>query len=834
MKKTYYPQDIVTNITNKKLKVLFKDIGKNVFLKDSSYVTNDISGPQTPAFLAELVDVIKQFFTVIDVADPLLVLLPNYYVSTKDKISRVKKETHPFYGLFNIKISNVYTEDSKYKNSFSVTINEDVLKSFLTEFVFYLNSTVNIDSKTNLYKYWFIIAVNQYLSDVSTSSALAHKYYQITKHTTKNLAYLKNDNLFYNFDPEYNFYIKKYENLFSASVNPEGMMPNYYATDMYLNSDEKERIKNFVSLDGRIDVTEQTILSNEYFNDYSDVVSSITDPEEKKNIYKISNYVLDSFYSNSENIQLSSENFPYSGKITFSNYEQDSLSSIIDEKNLDTLVVNNSHYLFANKALNTNPAATATSLPNVPVITENFFISDEIIIKKPSESGEYTDYDGKTYDLLTDMTMGTEYVDNTLPENVFQFNTNDPKNTGFIVYPQSDVCFYTKDNLQYLNKLSKPLAVFPYLILKNKMDEICNSKMDYNNVVKNQSLDVYPLCFQVEKLTNNKINNIISVARNSKNSQLSVNDTQLKYEKNYNYKVYSLNFVNTFGYNYTNLAYNVSSNSATGVVEMYEQCKIYKNVIIDEQFEIFDDPPTPIDVNIVPFVGIPNRLLFLFNTQSTTLLDIPIPIQQKEVEYFNRVRKKQRLNSKKVMFETVEDLTAVQVFRTTTPPKSYRDFSSNLYRIVSLSKQTSNSFVENLEQNKKYYYTFRSIDIHNNISNPTSIFEVEIKNNDGAIYSIIKPYELKPEQDYTYNKSLKKYISINPSVLFTELQKQDDGTIKIGSETGLWNQKFKMRVTSKKSGKSFDINLTFNQVMKNLLDNSNDLNSDVVVTSEEE
>ena len=46
----------------------------------------------------------------------------------------------------------------------------------------------------------------------------------------------------------------------------------------------------------------------------------------------------------------------------------------IDEKNLDTLVVNNSHYLFANKTLNTNPAATATSLPNVPVITENFFI----------------------------------------------------------------------------------------------------------------------------------------------------------------------------------------------------------------------------------------------------------------------------------------------------------------------------------------------------------------------------------------------------------------------------------------------------------------------------
>lgn len=826
MKKTYYPQDIVTNITNKKLKVMFKDIGKNVFLKDASYVTDDITTSETPAYLNELVGIIKQFFTSVSISDPLLVLTPSYFISTKDAITKVKKDTHPFYGLFNIKVSDVYVEDSTYKNSFSVSINEDALKQFLTQYIFYLNSTVNMDIKTNLYKYWFMIAVKQYIDDVSSVSDLAHKYYNITKHTTKNIAYLNSDNLFYNFDSEYNFYIKKYENLFSASVNAEGMMPNYYATDIYLNSDEKERIKNFVSLDGRIDVTEQTILSNEYFNDYANVIDSITDPEEKKNIYRISNYVLDSFYSNSENIQLSSENFPYSGKITFSNYEQDSLSSIIEEKSLDTLVVNNSHYLFASKALNQNQNAT--------VPTENFLISDETIKKKPSESGDYVDYDGKTYSLTTTMKIGTEAVDNTLPDNVFSFNVSAPNGVGFNIYKQSDVCFYTKENIQYLNKLSKPLAIFPYLTLKSKMEEICNKGMDFKNVINNHSLDVYPICYQVEKLTNNRINNVISVARNSKNSNVSINDTQLKYEKNYNYKIYSLNYVNTFGYKYTNSNYNVASNTVTGIVEMHEQCKIYKNVIIDEQFEVFDDPPTPIDVNIVPFIGIPNRLLFLLNIQSTTLLEQPIPIQQKEIDYFNRVRRKQHLNSKKVMFETVEDLRAVQVFRTTTPPKSYRDFSNNLYRNIPLLKQASNSFVDNLEQNKKYYYTFRSIDVHNNISNPTTIFEVQIRNNDGAIFSIIKPYELKPEQDYVYNKSLKKYISINPSVLFTEFNKQEDGTVAIGTESDLWNQKFKIRLTSKQSGKSFDVNLTFKQIVRNLIDNSNDLNSDVVINSEEE
>ena len=44
---------------------------------------------------------------------------------------------------------------------------------------------------------------------------------------------------------------------------------------------------------------------------------------------------------------------------------------------------------------------------------------------------------------------------------------------------------------------------------------------------------------------------------------------------------------------------------------------------------------------------------------------------------------------------------------------------------------TAASKVDDIEPNKKYYYTFRAIDNHGNVSNPSSVYEIEmVKSND--------------------------------------------------------------------------------------------------------
>lgn len=826
MKKTYYQQDLVTNLKNKDVKASFRKIGSELFKKDLSYKTEDVMSAEIPEFVQELIQIIKKFFYAIDIADPLLVLIPNYLVHGK-KIGFVNKPNHPLYKLFNLSLSEPYTENDVLLQAFSVSIDEKVLKQFLTDYVFYSNPSALAD-KTSFYKYWFIFAAKQFIEEKTLKNSYSYKNYRINTHTTKNLSTINAQNLYYDFDSQYNFYIKQYERtFFSGSRNVEGIIPNYYAIENYLNTDESEQIKSVVSLGNRVPTTEETILNNNYYIDYANVVAGITDVTERATLPTIRNYILDSHYGNTKNLSLSSENFPYTGKISFSNYPVDSLIQTIQDKNLDTLVVNNAHYLFTN--------TQAISKIN----TNNFYLVEETITKKRSENGDYTDYDGNTYELKVTNNTITQSVQYTNQENLFNFvnesiaNTNQSK-VGFEVYTSQDFAFYLPENKKYLNLLKKPLAIFPYLTLNGQIQQICNNRLDYKNVLNYQFLDVYPLCFQVEKTFNDSTINTISIARNANNSEVSFNDTQISYDKPYNYKVYSLNLVNPINYKFDNLQYKLSTNSVDGQIILQGDCSVFKNLIIDEQLQVFDNPPVPIDVNILPYINTPNRMLFLLNTQSTKLLETPKIIFQNDIQYFEKVRKKQKLNSKKVLFETIEDIERIQVFRLQKPPKYYNDFRNALYRVINLNQQTSTSFVDTLQQNIKYYYIFRSIDVHNNVSNPTEVFQVEIKNNDGAIFPIVQVYEMNSEDDFQYDKSFKKYLSINPSVLFTQFQKLEDGSIQIGNESGLWEQRFKIRVTSKKSGKSFDLNLTFNKKIRNLIDSTNDLNSDLETEDEQD
>lgn len=815
MKKTYFQKEHIQNLTVEQIKSKYVQIGEELKNKDAESPI-DLGSATLEEQAQEYVSIIKKFFYVFDeLKDPLLILTPIYLKSNKRSVELIDIFSHPLYGLFIINIEDTPTNNLQ---SFNITINTTVLSKFLTDYVFYSSTTTeSIEDKTNLYKYLFVIAAKQLIDETATQQ---YKHHSINTPATKNLSILNNENLFYDLSSQYNFYIKKYEDTFSSGSNiKEDIIPNYYALDSYLNTDETKAIQSIVSLNDRVDVTEQTVLSNQYFSDYVEAIREAKTAEERQSLRGVKNYILDSYFANNLNLSLSSENFPYTAKLTFSNYPSDGLIELIQNKKLDTLVTNNIHYIFYGG--------------NANISTDNpFLVQSEVVVKKPSEEGEYTDYDGQQYEL----SIKTKTVEETVESStkIDYLYSPDPSTTqGFGVADNiATFSFYLNENRKYLNALSKPLGVFSYIALRSKIKQICSKSLNYKNVLNFTELDVYPLCFQIEKTfgvrNQTQVNNI-SIARNMNNSEISLQDTQLYYEKEYNYKVYSMNLVNSFKYFFQDVSYNILNNKIEGVISLESDCNIYKELVLNKKFEVIDNPPTAIDVAIVPFISIPNNMLFLLNTQSTSYFEIPKIVEQKDVIFFNKIRKKQNLNSRKVLFETVDDLNGVQVFRTNVAPKRYSDFANQFYRFIPIKNniRTSNSFVDVLQQNTKYYYIFRSIDIHNNISNPTAVFEVEIKNNDGAIYPIVQTYNMKENDDFNYTKSFKKYLSINPSVLYTAFDKQEDGSVIVGQKSGLWDQQFKVRITSKKSGKKFDVNLTFNKNEKNFIDNTNNLNSDL-------
>ena len=121
---------------------------------------------------------------------------------------------------------------------------------------------------------------------------------------------------------------------------------------------------------------------------------------------------------------------------------------------------------------------------------------------------------------------------------------------------------------------------------------------------------------------------------------------------------------------------------------------------------------------------------------------------------------------------------------------------------------------------------FRSIDIHGHYSYPSEIYEVELIDDSGAVYPrvrVVDPTDMQSRK--TSQKNLKRFLQIKPQLsqrlfnvneTFAPLDQDENAsapvadTIALGyKEEKIWDRKFKVRLTSKKSGKKIDLNIIF-------------------------
>ena len=127
---------------------------------------------------------------------------------------------------------------------------------------------------------------------------------------------------------------------------------------------------------------------------------------------------------------------------------------------------------------------------------------------------------------------------------------------------------------------------------------------------------------------------------------------------------------------------------------------------------------------------------------------------------------------------------------------------------------------------------FRSIDHHGNPGKPSYVFEVYLIEDADEVLLRYKAYDIyKKKEKYDTTKTFRKYIQIVPAykhLPFDESQanmvanvenvapEQNVNCLGITGGEALWdynssNSYIKLRVTSKKTGKKFDLNLRFKQ-----------------------
>ena len=281
---------------------------------------------------------------------------------------------------------------------------------------------------------------------------------------------------------------------------------------------------------------------------------------------------------------------------------------------------------------------------------------------------------------------------------------------------------------------------------------------------------------------------------------------------------------------------------ANFVVTAQPSFKVIEIPIERKTFKISDNPPNA--VNAVPGYARDNSNKITFELQYQVFNPTTYPVSISSEDNLDRVsyvRGKDVTILNKVQAASVSRLSDVQVYRIDKLPKYFSDFDGSLHDLVDFRIKDSNShyttcvYDDIIKSNTKYYYLFRAVNENVVSGYIDNILQVELVNDGGYKYPIFKTlYDTDIEEMREENslgkasKEVKNLIELIPSYSHTNL---DDSSvdyenpiateydnIKIG-QTGsdsIWGKTFKLRLTSKKTGKKIDLNITYNEPTGNL------------------
>ena len=306
-------------------------------------------------------------------------------------------------------------------------------------------------------------------------------------------------------------------------------------------------------------------------------------------------------------------------------------------------------------------------------------------------------------------------------------------------------------------------------------------------------------------------------------------DTQVKYDKDYSYVVYAYQLVLGDEYWYDRAKMQGYDRTAICAVTQQPQPLIVEVPYKKFKAKIVDRPPMAPEIVFIPYKGVANKVAISMNN-SIGRRKLPThKIKESDNTLIDKIRQNQNLTIDEQIEYAADDPPAYfEVYRMEDRPSKYEDFENSLHFIASTedkakkdSYYSATVFEDTIEPNKKYYYTFRTFDVHDAFSNPTAVYEFEMVDEHGTIFPIIKTVDF-PGKPKDKSKSTKGAIHIKPILMqevinesqITGDQRETARNIKnkvsMGAmEESVWGKRFKMRLTSKSTGKKIDVNFKF-------------------------
>ena len=253
-----------------------------------------------------------------------------------------------------------------------------------------------------------------------------------------------------------------------------------------------------------------------------------------------------------------------------------------------------------------------------------------------------------------------------------------------------------------------------------------------------------------------------------------------------------------------------------------------------KQVTVLDNPGPAWEVAPFYFFDNTNRVGFELIAEAETAATIPSGVgTQAQNQFFTYAQSNDIIAGEKITVDSLSRIRSINVYRTSDYPQNWQEIADGLYTSLDLSIEdgeythTRTNFVDSIDVNKKYYYTFVGVNEQGIQTHVSSVYEATLTEDNGyryANFKIVQKDAISPllEREGTpqMTNTFRNFMGIglkprhtlpdSTSVDFEEIAESQLDKLVLGQAADLvWDRKFKIRLTSKKTGRKVDLNIIY-------------------------
>jgi len=408
------------------------------------------------------------------------------------------------------------------------------------------------------------------------------------------------------------------------------------------------------------------------------------------------------------------------------------------------------------------------------------------------------------------------------------------KVSNFLTSDTSDLeeSLFDPDNPVSFGILSNILGGFAKTEFAMMLNSFSSNFRTYKEIVEQKTCYFEDYAYDIKKYRNQASGNPIqSFLSRADNDTTRLLDTQVKYGMTYVYETQGHYVILGNEYRYENVRIEPSESDANNPHRIRADVINRPSVIIvpirlfGETITCAQPPPIPPKVHFVTETNSSREVEIYLSPVVGRLYDdfqIILPDDVSQLETMELIRPPTQVQAG-YKFETFPESGLYEIFRMQSPPKEITDFANHKLNEIRMPYETPNAtYTDYLIPNKKYYYMFRKVNAQEMVSNPTSIYEVELVVDADDSKVVVNDFRIPSKITSHKYKTFKSLFQIQPSVeniIFDNTQETlygrtsfegtlDDLTLGIAVKP-VWSRKFKFRIRSTTSGKIIDYNITF-------------------------